>query len=138
MAGCIGEDWDRLEYCTFQTVSSGRLIVTRDVIGSPVIGSLPDVMRDSEPIEWRIEGYREYGKRRLVADDGCGVRMAREPLEWPISTFLTYIQADICIFFLGNRASITQNRFAGGSIGVTRLTGSSSSESAVTRDELPV
>ena len=39
------------EYCTFQTVSSGRLIVTRDLpIGSPVIGSPTYVMRDSEPI----------------------------------------------------------------------------------------
>ena len=39
------------EHCTFQTVSSGRLIVTRDLpIGSPVIGSPTYVMRDSEPI----------------------------------------------------------------------------------------
>ena len=42
-------------YCTFQTVSSGRLIVTRDVpLGSPVIGSRGCVMRDGEPIGWAI------------------------------------------------------------------------------------
>ena len=48
-------------YCTFQTVSSGRLIVTRDLpIGSPVIGSPTYVMRDSEPVGPAIVHLRGY------------------------------------------------------------------------------
>ena len=42
-------------YCSFQTVSSGRLNVTRDLpIGSLVIGSSTYVMRDGEPIGLEI------------------------------------------------------------------------------------
>ena len=42
-------------YCSFQTVSSGRLNVTRDlIIGSLVIGSSTYVMRDGEPIGLEI------------------------------------------------------------------------------------
>ena len=55
------------EYCTFQTVSSGRLIVTRDVpLGSPVIGSRGCVMRDGEPIGWAIMFESRRRERTLA------------------------------------------------------------------------
>ena len=54
-------------YCTFQTVSSGRLIVTRDVpLGSPVIGSQGCVMRDGEPIGWAIMFESRRRERALA------------------------------------------------------------------------
>ena len=54
-------------YCSFQTVSSGRLNVTRDLpIGSLVIGSSTYVMRDGEPIGWAIMFESRRRERALA------------------------------------------------------------------------